>query len=86
MIKLFSVCLCPFPSIIDHMEYHPTLLNTTESISHCKCGIPYFPYEQYIDLNPTEEHFIEDLVKCIEKINPTSCQIFNREKYFSYFV
>ena len=32
-----------FLSVIDHLEYHPTLMNTTEHTHHSKCDIFHIP-------------------------------------------
>ena len=60
------------------LEYHPMLTNKTEHIQHSKCDISYVPHRQCKDINPTEEHFIEDLLKAIKKINPILNQTLSR--------
>ena len=71
--ELFDVVYRKFLNAIDHIEYHPTLQDTSPSEARGKCSILFSETGSYSTfsccLTPTEELFLDRLLVALENIN-----------------
>ena len=87
---LYNTVFAKFLSPIDHLDYHPTLgrkknkdkIEITCSKRFLQTGT-YEPKWQYNDLDEAESLFLDEILKVIEKIDPTLHKELKRVKRFS---
>ena len=87
---LYNTVFAKFLSAIDHLDYHPTLGNrnrkTKVQISREKRFVQtgtYEPKRQYDDLTLAELMFLDEVLKAIEKMDPTLHKNLRQIKRFS---
>ena len=85
--ELFDVVYRKFLNAIDHIEYHPTLQETSPSEVRGKRSIFYLETGSYSTfghhLMLTEELFLDKLLVALENMNSTLPHKFKRMKQYS---
>ena len=73
IMKIFHSIYKKFLTAIDHIEYHPSLMQS--NITRAKRSMMYEVYGHYHSptktLTPSEENFLDIFVKALYKINPS---------------
>ena len=82
--KLFDVVYRKFLNMIDHIEYHPALQDTSSSEGRGKCSILFLETGSYSTFSShlmlTEELFLDKLLVALENMNSTLPHKFKRMK------
>ena len=83
---LFDVVYRKFLNAIDHIDYHPTM-QTEHAANRSRCSILFTEtgfYNTYdCTLSPTEELFLDKLLKALDNMNSTLIHKFKRMKRYS---
>ena len=73
IIKVFRATYKKFLTAIDHIDYHPTLMQN--NVTRTKRDVTYDIYGQYHSptklLTPSEERFLDTFMNALYKINPS---------------
>ena len=72
VIKVFHAIYKKFLTAIDHIDYHPSQIQNTTQVKRME---EYDLYGHYCthtqSLTPSEEHFLDEFLKALNKINPS---------------
>ena len=73
VIKVFHATYKKFLTAIDHIDYHPSLVQ--RNMTRTKRSVPYDIYGHYHSstklLTPSEENFLNAFMKALYKFNPS---------------
>ena len=86
MFKVFHAVFKKFLTAIDHIDYHPSQKQNTTGV---KRSVMYSLYGHYHAqtrmLTPSEEKFLDQFLKALNKINPSLCNSLAHMKRISIF-
>ena len=87
VIRVFHATYKKFLTAIDHIDYHPSQMQS--SMTRRKRSVTYDVYGQYHSptkmLTPTEENFLNAVMKALYKINPSLHKNLSRMKRVGVF-
>ena len=71
-IKVFHAIYKKFLTAIDHIDYHPSQIKNTTRVKRSEMYSLFGHYRtQTQTLAPSEEHFLDEFLKALYKINPS---------------
>ena len=72
VIKVFCAIYKKFLTAIDHIDYHPSQIQNTTQVKRSEEYDLYGHYHAHTQsLSPSEEHFLDEFLRALNKINPS---------------